>query len=80
MSINKYKGYSLRNRVFFGFLLVCLLSVVASSLVPYFVLKENYEKQSKIDMQNKTGTVMRYLDYELSRTRVKTEIFRKFWE
>ncbi len=67
-----YKGYSLRNRVFFGFLLVCLLSVVASSLVPYFVLKENYEKQSEIDMQNKTGTVMSYLDYELSRTRVKT--------
>jgi len=67
-----YKGYSLRNRVFFGFLLVCLLSVVASSLVPYFVLKENYEKQSEIDMQNKTGTVISYLDYELSRTRVKT--------
>ena len=77
MSINVYKGYSLRNRVFFGFLLVCLLSVVASSLVPYFVLKENYEKQSEIDMQNKTGTVMSYLDYELSRVRVKTDDLKK---
>jgi hypothetical protein len=67
MSINKYKGYSLRNRVFFGFLLVCFLSVVASSLVPYFVLRKSMQ-QSKIDMQNKTNAVMRYLDYELSQT------------
>ncbi len=66
MSINMYKGYSLRNRVFFGFLLVCLLSVVASSLVPYFVLRNNSEKQSEIDMQNKTGAVMRFLDYAIS--------------
>ncbi|SEW48822.1 Signal transduction histidine kinase [Chryseobacterium wanjuense] len=72
MSINMYKGYSLRNRVFFGFLLVCLLSVVASSLVPYFVLKENSVQQSEIDMQGKTGAVIRYLDYAVSRTRVET--------
>ncbi|WP_415329095.1 sensor histidine kinase [Chryseobacterium sp. MMS23-Vi53] len=80
MSINIYKGYSLRNRVFFGFLLVCLLSVVASSLVPYFVLKQNYEKQSEIDMQTKTGAVMGYLDYALSSTRVKTEDLKKVLE
>lgn len=73
MSINVYKGYSLRNRVFFGFLLVCLLSVVASSLVPYFVLKENYEKQSEIDMQNKTGAVMGYLDYAVSMKHTQTK-------
>ncbi|MFY7814191.1 MAG: sensor histidine kinase [Chryseobacterium taeanense] len=73
MSISVYKGYSLRNRVFFGFLLVCLLSVVASSLVPYFVLKENSEKQSEIDMQNKTGAVMRFLDYAVSMKRTQTK-------
>jgi two-component system nitrogen regulation sensor histidine kinase NtrY len=67
-----YKGYSLRNRVFFGFLLVCLLSVVASSLVPYFVLRRNSIQNSKIDMQEKTGAVLRYLDYAVSRTRVQT--------
>lgn len=72
MSISMYKGYSLRNRVFFGFLLVCLLSVVASSLVPYFVLRKNSVKNSRIDMQEKTGAVMRYLDYAVSRTRVQT--------
>lgn len=73
MSINKYKGYSLRNRVFFGFLLVCFLSVVATSLVPYFVLRNNSMQQSNIDMQEKTNAVMRYLDYAVSRTLVETE-------
>ncbi|KQT31087.1 histidine kinase [Chryseobacterium sp. Leaf405] len=73
MAISMYKGYSLRNRVFFGFLLVCLLSVVASSLVPYFVLRENSTRQSEIDMQNKTGAVMRYLDYAVSMKRSQTK-------
>lgn len=73
MSISKYKGYSLRNRVFFGFLLVCFLSVVATSLVPYFVLRNNSLQQSNIDMQEKTNAVMRYLDYAVSRTLVETE-------
>ncbi|KFF25110.1 sensor histidine kinase [Chryseobacterium vrystaatense] len=73
MPISKYKGYSLRNRVFFGFLLVCFLSVVATSLVPYFVLRNNSLQQSNIDMQEKTNAVMRYLDYAVSRTLVKTE-------
>jgi len=73
MSINIYKGYSLRNRVFFGFLLVCLLSVAASSLVPYFVLRNNSLNQSRIDMQDKTNAVMGYLDYAVSRTLVQTD-------
>ncbi|CAD7808868.1 Sensor protein ZraS [Chryseobacterium aquaeductus] len=72
MSFNKYKGYSLRNRVFFGFLLVCLLSVAASSLVPYFVLRNNSLQQSKIDMQEKTNAVMRFLDYAVSLSTVST--------
>lgn len=72
MASNKYRGYSLRNRVFFGFLLVCLLSVVASSLVPYFVLRNNSLQQSRIDMQDKTNAVMRYLDYAVSRARIET--------
>ncbi|MBB4807633.1 signal transduction histidine kinase [Chryseobacterium defluvii] len=73
MSLNKYKGYSLRNRVFFGFLLVCLLSVAASSLVPYFVLRNNSLAQSRIDMQDKTTAVMRFLDYAVSRSLVETK-------
>ncbi|MDH6251196.1 two-component system nitrogen regulation sensor histidine kinase NtrY [Chryseobacterium sp. H1D6B] len=73
MAFNKYKGYSLRNRVFFGFLLVCLLSVAASSLVPYFVLRNNSREQSKIDMQDKTNAVMRFLDYAVSRSLVETK-------
>lgn len=73
MSFNKYKGYSLRNRVFFGFLLVCLLSVAASSLVPYFVLRNNSLQQSSIDMQDKTNAVMRFLDYAVSRSFIETK-------
>jgi len=73
MAFIKYKGYSLRNRVFFGFLLVCLLSVAASSLVPYFVLRNNSLQQSKIDMQEKTNAVMRFLDYAVSQSTVRTE-------
>lgn len=71
--MNKYKGYSLRNRVFFGFLLVCLLSIAASSLVPYFVLKNNSSEQSTIDMQEKTNAVMGFFDYALSRSAVETK-------
>lgn len=77
MSFNKYKGYSLRNRVFFGFLLICLLSVAASSLVPYFVLRNNALQQSRIDMQDKTNAVMAYFDYALSRTSVQTGDLQK---
>lgn len=80
MSLNKYKGYSLRNRVFFGFLLVCLLSVAASSLVPYFVLRNNSLEQSKIDMREKTNAVMRFLDYAVSRSLVETKDLPKVLE
>lgn len=73
MSFNKYKGYSLRNRVFFGFLFVCLLSVAASSLVPYYVLRNNSFEQSKIDMQVKTNAVIRFLDYAVSRSLIDTK-------
>ena len=73
MPLNKYKGYSLRNRFFFGFLFVCLLSVAASSLVPYFVLRNNSLKQSRTDMQKKTNSVMAYFDYALSLENVNTE-------
>lgn len=80
MAISKYKGYSLRNRVFFGFLLVCFLSVVATSLVPYFVLRKNSMQQSSIDMQEKTNAVMRYMDYAVSRTLVETKDLPKVLE
>ncbi|WP_292008843.1 HAMP domain-containing sensor histidine kinase [Chryseobacterium sp.] len=69
----KYRGYSLRNRFFLGFLLVCILSVAASSLVPYFVLRNNSLNQSRIDMQDKTNAVMGYLDYAVSRSYVDTK-------
>lgn len=63
----------MRNRVFFGFLFVCLLSVAASSLVPYYVLRNNSFEQSKIDMQVKTNAVIRFLDYAVSRSLIDTK-------
>ncbi len=80
MFSKKNKGFSLKNRLFFGFLLVCLLSVVASSLVPYFVLKNNSLQQSKIDMQRKTNAVMAYFDYALSRSVVHTDDLKNVLE
>ena len=77
MPLNKYKGYSLRNRFFFGFLFVCLLSVAASSLVPYFILRNNALTQSKIDMQEKTNAVMAFFDYALSLEKVNTEDLKR---
>jgi len=49
------------------------LSVAASSLVPYIVLRNNSLQQSKIDMQEKTNAVMRFLDYAVSQSTVHTE-------
>ena len=66
MSLGKYRGYSLRNRIFWGFLVVCAMCITASSLVPYFILKNNALQQSKTDMQNKTNAVKYFFDYALS--------------
>ncbi|MBW8361951.1 MAG: GHKL domain-containing protein [Kaistella sp.] len=73
MSLNKYKGYSLRDRIFWGFLLICLLSIVGTSVLSYFILRNNAVEQSRTDMQNKTEALMAYLDYSVSHTQVQTE-------
>ena len=54
MPFSKYKGYSLRNKVFWGFLLICLLSIASSSTLSYFILRNNAVAQSRTDLQKKS--------------------------
>ncbi|RRQ46757.1 sensor histidine kinase [Chryseobacterium sp. SC28] len=72
MSLSDYKGYQLRNRVFAGFLTICILSVVTSAALSFVILRDNAKKQSKTDMQNKTEALMASLDYALSHSQVQT--------
>lgn len=72
MPFSKYKGYSLRNKVFWGFLLICLLSIVSSSILSYFILRNNAVEQSRTDLQKKSESLMSSLDYAVSHTQVQT--------
>ncbi len=73
MALSKYKGYSLRNRVFWGFLIVCILSMTGASVLSYVILKNNADEQSRTDLQNKTNVLTSSLDYAVSRKHISTE-------
>ena len=70
MAFNRYRGYSLRTRVFIGFMVVCFLSIIGSTAMSYLIIKKSVEDQSKIEMQNKFEALMKTLDYALSHTTV----------
>ena len=72
MPFSKYKGYSLRNKVFWGFLLICLLSIASSSTLSYFILRNNAVAQSRTDLQKKSEALMSALDYSVSHSQVQT--------
>lgn len=72
MPFSKYKGYSLRNKVFWGFLLICFLSIASSSTLSYFILRNNAVAQSRTDLQKKSEALMSALDYSVSHTQVET--------
>lgn len=73
MSLNRYRGYSLRNRIFWGFVAICLLSVVSSTLVSYLQLKNNATEQSRTDQQRKSDALMASLDYAVSHEQIQSE-------
>lgn len=73
MPFSKYKGLSLRNKVFSGFLVICLLSITGSSILSYFILKDNATVQSRTDLQKKAEALMSALDYSVSHTQTQTE-------
>ncbi len=72
MHQSRYKGYSLRNKIFWGFLLISLLSIAGSSLLSYFILKNNALEQSRTDLQKKAETLMSALDYAVSHKQTQT--------
>ena len=73
MPFSKYKGFSLRNRVFGGFLIICLLGITGSSILSYYILKNNATEQSRTDLQKKSESLMSALDYSVSHTQVQTD-------
>lgn len=73
MPYSNYKGYSLRNRVFFGFMAICLLSIITSATLSFIILRDNARVQSKTDMQKKSEALMSSLDYALSHTQVESK-------
>ncbi len=73
MPLSRYKGYSLRNRIFWAFLTICLLSVMGTSALSYFVLKTNSLEQSRTQLQNQSEELMAYLDYAVSHSQVQTK-------
>lgn len=73
MPYSKYKGYSLRNRVFWGFLLVCFLSIAGSMTLSFFILRNNATEQSQTEMQKKAESLMSALDYAVSHTQIQTD-------
>lgn len=80
MPNSKYKGYSLRNRIFWGFLIISLLSVLSSSAVSYIMLRNNAIEQSRTDQQKKSEALMASLDYAVSHTQVQTQDLPKLLE
>lgn len=72
MPFSKYRGYTLRDKVFAGFLVISLLSIFASSALSYFVLKDSAKVQSRTDLQKKSDALLSALDYAVSHKQVST--------
>ncbi len=72
MPFSKYKGFSLRNKVFWGFLVICILSIACSSVLSYFILRDNAVEQSRTDLQKRAESLMSALDYAVSHTQAQT--------
>ena len=73
MPFSKYKGYRLRNKVFWGFLIICLLSIVGSGILSFFILRNNAVEQGRTDLQKKSESLMSSLDYAVSNKHVETD-------
>ncbi len=62
-----YKSFSIRNRIFIGFLLICALSMIGSSLISYIIIRRTAVIQNKIEMQKTAEALTASLDYAVSR-------------
>lgn len=69
---SSYRSYSLRNRIFWGFMLISILSILGSAVLSYVILKNNATEQSRTQMQKKADAIMASLDYAVSHKQVVT--------
>lgn len=63
-------GYSLRTKIFIGFMIVCFFSIIGSTAMSYLIIKKSISEHSSTDMQNKFEALMKTLDYAISHTNV----------
>lgn len=68
----KYRSYSLRKRIFIGFLFISVLSIIGSGALSYYVVRNSAIEQSRTQMQKKTDALMASLDYAVSHKQVST--------
>ncbi len=73
MPLSKYKGFSLRKKMFWAFLLICILSIGGSSFLSYWILQNNADVLSRTDLQKRSESLMSSLDYAVSHTQVQTD-------
>lgn len=60
------KAFSLRKRIFWGFIIVTLLTLIGTSLVSFFLLRNHAVEQNATAMQNKANSIMAALDYAIA--------------
>ncbi|MBO4234497.1 HAMP domain-containing histidine kinase [Riemerella anatipestifer] len=77
MPQKNYRGFSIRNRIFFGFLLICILSIVGSTFISYMMLRQSAITQNKIKVQQTAEVLTASLDYAISRETVTPKNIKK---
>lgn len=77
---SRYRSYSLRKKIFWGFLLISILSILGSGVLSFFVVRNNAIEQSRTQMQKKTDALMASLDYAVSHTQVETKDLKRVLE
>lgn len=73
MPVSGYRSYNLRSRIFLGFLLITVLSVMGTAMISYFILRNNVQVESRTEQQNKSEALMASLDYAVSHTQLETD-------
>ena len=68
MALSDITGSSLRSKVFIGFMIVCIMSIIGATLTSYLILKKTAETHNKTDLQKKAETLISSLDYAVSHT------------
>ena len=63
-------SYSLRTKIFIGFMVVCFFSIIGSTAMSYLIIKKSTDEQSVTEMQSKFEALMKTLDYAVSHTNI----------